>query len=112
MTVDNFDGRGNGTIYVSATDFGPSSTTLLVSESTSGGTPWQPQQVLADGAVQGSNVVVARNHKAYGFWWDGNQATERIMMKQSDNKGVFGPASTTVATSSDSASSGRSTTTP
>jgi hypothetical protein len=97
MTVDNFAGRRNGTVYVTATDFGPTSTTLLASESTSDGTTWQPQQQLADGNVQGSNLVVSRNHKAYAFWWDGNQATERIMMKSSDTKGVFGSTSTTVA---------------
>jgi hypothetical protein len=49
--------------------------------------------------VQGSNVIVAANHKAYAFWWDGNQApTERIMMTKSDSKGVFSPTPTTVAT--------------
>jgi hypothetical protein len=96
MTVDNFDGRGNGTIYVTATDFGDTTTNLLVSESKNDGADWQQQ--LAEGNVQGSNVVVAANHKAYAFWLDTNQPTQRILMKQSDNKGVFGPTSTTVAT--------------
>src|SRR5262249_32790058 len=57
MTVDNADGRGNGTIYVTANDFSDSDITLLVSESTSDGASWQQQQ-LASGAVEGSNVVV------------------------------------------------------
>jgi hypothetical protein len=98
MTVDNFEGRGNGTISVTATDFGATSLTLLVSESKSDGTSWQQQQ-LAEGAVQGSNVVVAANHKAYAFWWDDNLApTERIVMKKSDNRRVFSSTATTVAT--------------
>jgi hypothetical protein len=98
MTVDNFDSRGNGTIYVTTTDFGATSINLLAAESRDDGATWQ-QQPLAEGAVQGSNVVVAANHKAYAFWWDGNQApTERIMMNRSDNKGVFGSTPTTVAT--------------
>jgi hypothetical protein len=98
MTVDNFNGRGNGRIYVTATDFGDTNVNLVLSESTDGGNTWQQQQSLADGAVQGSNIVVARNHKAYAFWWDGNQASQRIMMKKSDNKGVFDSAESTVAT--------------
>jgi hypothetical protein len=97
MTVDNADGRGNGTIYVTANDFSDSDITLLVSESTSDGASWQQQQ-LASGAVEGSNVVVDSNHQAYAFWWDGNQAAQRILMKKSDNKGVFGSTATTVAT--------------
>jgi hypothetical protein len=98
MTVDNSEGRGQGTIYVTATDFEDTSLNLLVSESRDEGASWQRQQ-LAQGDVQGSNVVVAANHKAYVFWWDGNQApTERIMMTKSDNKGVFDSAPTTVAT--------------
>jgi hypothetical protein len=97
MTVDNSEGGGNGTVYVTATDFGDTSVRLLVSESKNDGADWRQQQ-LAEGNVQGSNVVVAANHKAYAFWWDGNQATERIMMKKSDNKGEFGSSSTTVAT--------------
>jgi hypothetical protein len=97
MTVDNSEGRGNGTIYVTATDFGDTSINLLVSESKDNGATWQQQQ-LAQGAVQGSNVVAA-NHKAYAFWWDANQSpTERIMMTKSDNKGEFGSTATTVAT--------------
>jgi hypothetical protein len=98
MTVDNFDGGGNGTIYVTATDFGATSISLLASESTSDGVTWQPQQQLAEGAVQGSNIVVARNHKAYAFWWDANEfPSERIMMKSSDAKGVFSSTATAVA---------------
>jgi hypothetical protein len=79
MTVDNSEGRGDGTVYVTATDFGDTSVNLLVSESRDDGATWQQQQ-LATGAVQGSNVVVAPNHKAYAFWLDGNQAAERILM--------------------------------
>jgi hypothetical protein len=99
MTIDNFDGRGNGTIYVTATDFDFTTPdiNLLVSESTNDGATWQ-QQSLAEGAVQGSNVVVDNNHQAYAVWWDGNQANQRIQMKKSDNKGVFGATATTVAT--------------
>ncbi len=97
MTVDNSEGRGDGTVYVTATDFGDTSVNLLVSESKDDGATWQQQQ-LATGAVQGSNVVVAPNHKAYAFWLDSNQAAERILMKKSDSKGVFGPTATTVAT--------------
>src|SRR5262249_13198369 len=97
MTVDNAERRGNGTTYASATDFGDISIPLLVSASTSDGTSWQQQQ-LASGVVQGSNLVVDSNHQAYAFWWDENQApTERILMKKSDNKGVFGSTATTVA---------------
>jgi hypothetical protein len=98
MTVDNSEGRGNGTIYVTTTDFGDTSVNLLVSESKDGGATWRQQQ-LATGAVQGSNIVVGANHKAYAFWWDANQApTERLMMRVSDNKGVFSSPATTVAT--------------
>jgi hypothetical protein len=97
MTVDNGEGRGKGTIYETATDFGDTSINILVSESRDNGITWQQQQ-LASGFVQGSNVVVA-DHKAYAFWWDDNQApTERIMMKRSDSNGVFNTTPTTVAT--------------
>jgi hypothetical protein len=95
MTVDNFSGKG--TIYVSATDFGPFSTSLVVSESTNDGGRWRGQRV-ATGTVQGSNVVVGADHSAYVFWLDGNQASERIMMKKSNTSGLFKTSALKVAT--------------
>lgn len=96
ITVDNFAGTGNGKIYASTTSFGASAR-ILVSSSVNDGVNWAPQPV-ANGTVQGSNVVVGSDHAAYVFWLDGNQASRRILQKKTDSRGRFGRTSTLVAT--------------
>jgi hypothetical protein len=98
LTVDNFTGPGQGTIYQTLTSFG-SSTSIVLTRSTNGGTTWGPNGgvTLATGTVQGSNVVVGPDHSVYVFWLDQNSGTRILMRRSTDHGQTFG-AAVTVAT--------------
>ncbi|HLK61253.1 MAG TPA: exo-alpha-sialidase, partial [Chthonomonadaceae bacterium] len=99
VAVDDASGTGQGTVYVTFTDFG-SSTKICVTRSTDGGATWGPSGgvSLASGTVQGSYVVVGPDHSVYVFWLDGNSASQQILVRKSTDGGNTFGSSVTVAT--------------
>src|SRR5262249_20547412 len=88
IAVDNAAGLGQGTIYVSYTDFGILSTAVYVDRSVNGGVSWTKFK-LATGTVQGSITTVGADHSPYVFWLDGNSTSERILVRKGTRSGFL-----------------------
>jgi hypothetical protein len=105
MAVDNFPGRGRGTVYLMTRDFG-SGNGLFLTKSTDGGVTWGPSGgVLVasgnTGNVQGANVVVGPDHALYAFYYDGSTSPAAIRVRKSTDGGnTFGPVVTVTTLSS------------
>src|SRR5262245_39646552 len=78
MTVDNFAGPGQGTVYVAWTRFG-SSTDIRLTHSTDQGATFGPSQgvLISSGTVQGSYVAVGPDHSVYVFWLNGSATPQK-----------------------------------
>lgn len=91
LTVDNFPGQGQGTVYLVARDFG-SGNGILLFRSTDGGDSWTPNGRLVVSAGQGNLtgawVAVGPDHAVYVGWYDERTASERIMIKKSTDGGL------------------------
>ncbi len=99
MAVDNFDGAGQGNVYLIVRDFGSGNGIYLFHSTDQGATfgPTDGVQVAsgANGNVQGAWVTVGPDHAVYTFWFDNTSSTEKIMMRKSTDQGrTFGPAVT------------------
>jgi hypothetical protein len=89
ITVDNFAGKGQGTVYTTFTDFSASgSTSIDFEKSTNNGGKFSSANAVASGTVQGSNVVVGTDHSIYIFYLSGGGGTlASIQVVKSTNLG-------------------------
>ncbi len=98
MAVDNFDGAGQGNVYLIVRDFGSGSGIFLFRSSDQGNTftPSGGVQVVAAGSgnVQGAWVTVGPDHAVYAFYYQDDNSSglnARIMMRKSTDQGqTFG----------------------
>jgi hypothetical protein len=102
-TVDNFTGTGNGNIYTTYNDFtnfGFTDNGIFLSRSTNSGSSFTKigKITTSGNNVEGSNVVVGKDHAVYIFWWDANSSSEQIKVRKSTNQGLTFGSITTVAT--------------
>jgi hypothetical protein len=95
LTVDNFPGPGQGTIYQTFTDLTTyKAVGLYLTTSADGGHTWGPSggTLIATGSVQGSFVASGPDHSVSVSYWDGNQFPERLIVRTSHDGGAtFGP---------------------
>ena len=74
LTVDNFDGAGQGNVYVVVRNFGGGNGIYFTRSTDHGDTFGPSGGTLIAGAgifnVQGPNVVVGPDHAVYVFWHD------------------------------------------
>src|SRR5947207_4823778 len=117
MTVDNFPGAGQGTVYVVARDFpgvnpGAKPAGIYLARSINNGTSFgTPQLIVASGGVgadfnQGAFVAVGPDHSVYLFWFDQISGSNVIRMRRSTDGGVNFAAAVTVATMTGTAANG------
>ena len=100
MTVDNFDGDGQGNVYLIVRDFG-SGNGIYLYRSTNQGMSFNSGVSIASGSagnVQGAWVTVGPDHSVYAFWFDNSTSTEKIMMRKSTDGGQNFGAAVTVTT--------------
>ena len=98
LTVDNFDGAGQGNVYLIVRDFGSGSGIFLFRSSDQGNnfTPSGGVQIVSAGGgnVQGAWVTVGPDHAVYAFYYQDDNVTglnARIMMRKSTDQGqTFG----------------------
>lgn len=93
ITVDNDPGPGQGTVYLTFTDFGADDNGVYITHSTDGGNTWTTP--LSLGGSQGSYVTVGPNHAVYVFYLDVNSsdtAYQISMRKSTDGGNTFAPA--------------------
>jgi hypothetical protein len=96
MTVDNFDGPGQGNVYVVVRDFG-SGNGIYLSRSTDQGATFGPSggvQIVTGSSVQGAWVAVGPDHAVYSFWYE----TGFIRMRKSTDQGQTFGSTVTVTT--------------
>jgi hypothetical protein len=100
MVVDNYDGPGQGTVYVIARDFG-SGNGIYLSRSTDQGNTFGPSggvQIVSAGGgnVQGAWVAVGPDHAVYASYYQSDDVggtNGRILIRKSMDQGqTFGPA--------------------
>jgi methionine-rich copper-binding protein CopC len=100
MAVDNFDGAGQGNVYLIVRDFG-SGNGIFLYRSTDQGATFNSGVSIASGSagnVQGAWVTVGPDHSVYAFWFDNTSSTEKIMMRKSADGGLNFGAAVTVTT--------------
>jgi hypothetical protein len=101
ITVDNAPGTGQGTVYLTFTDFagGFSDNGIYLTRSTDGGNSWSTPVSL--GGSQGSYVTVGPDHSVYLFYYNGS-----IQMRKSTNMGASFASAVTVSTLATTGSNG------
>lgn len=96
MTVDNFEGSGQGNVYLVSRRFGGAQG-IYFFRSTDQGVTFGPNggtliAAASPGNVQGAWVLVGPDHSIYAFWFDNRLSTQRLMMRKSTDLGLtFGP---------------------
>lgn len=97
LTVDNFNGTGEGNVYCVARNFGSPSNGIVFSRSTDGGSSWSTATVVAPGVGQGSTIVVNPDHSLNAFYFE-QSSPPTIKTRLSTNFGTSWSVATTVAT--------------
>lgn len=100
LTVDNFNGPGQGNVYLMFRNFagggaGSQPDGLYLTRSGDGGASFGPAGgTLVNSGGQGSFVLVGPDHTVYAFWWQGGTPRTIQLSKSSDQGQSFGPAVT------------------
>lgn len=95
ITVDNFQGSGNGNVYLLSRRFGGTATGIYFFKSTDDGQTFGPDggSLIVPGN-QGAFISVGPDHTVYAFWWAGSS----IKMRTSTDFGETFGDPITVAT--------------
>ena len=94
LTVDNFPGPGQGTVYLMSRNFGAGNGIYLY-RSTDGGSTFGPTGgTLIVSGKQGAFAAVGPDHAVYAFWYNGSTIEVR---KSTDQGLTFGPSVTVVS---------------
>ena len=98
ITVDNFAGTGQGTVYLAWRNFDTDTTKagIRVTHSTDDGVTWIPSGgVRLTSGGQGASIFVGTDHAVYVMWLE----SKSLRLKKSTDRGAtFSATTTTVAT--------------